>query len=66
MLWLILGIQVETESKSWFDWIQLSVGVQTSFKWLINAPAHTRRLFSSLSDKIKGWKRNSFSVAIAS
>lgn len=31
-----------------------SVGVQTSFKWLLDAPAHTRRLFSSLADKIKG------------
>ncbi|CAF2454481.1 unnamed protein product [Rotaria sp. Silwood2] len=29
-------------------------GVQTTFKWLADAPTHTCQLFSSLSKKIKG------------
>lgn len=30
------------------------LGVQTSFHWLVDAPSHTRQLFNSLSEKIKG------------
>ncbi|CAF0947069.1 unnamed protein product [Rotaria sp. Silwood1] len=29
-------------------------GIQTTFKWLANAPTHTCQLFSSISNKIKG------------
>jgi hypothetical protein len=30
------------------------LGVQTTFKWLVDAPKHTRQLSSSLVNKIKG------------
>ncbi|CAF1237708.1 unnamed protein product [Rotaria magnacalcarata] len=29
-------------------------GVQTTFHWLVDAPTHAYKLFSSLSDKVKG------------
>jgi hypothetical protein len=37
-----------------FFFIGLFIGVQTTFKWLVDAPAQTRQISSSLFDKIKG------------
>lgn len=29
-------------------------GVQTTFKWLVDAPCHANQLVKSVSDKLKG------------